>query len=670
MKAVLIGIARMGSTRLPGKVLMPLGQGRVVLDWILRAADEAQLVDEFVVATTVEHRDNEIAQWCAEHHVPCYRGSEDDVLSRFYKAAEAHHADVTVRVTCDCPFIDPQIIDQVIALHETTDADYASNIDPPTWPDGMDCEVISIGALQRAAEQVTNKIDRECVSTYIQRNRFLYRCETLVCPLPAMHKERWVLDTESDYQLCQAIAAEVPHGGWLNIKRFLDKNPEVRRLNAHHQRNERYFAALAKEPIEPRTYHTSRRLLRRAEETIPLGAQTFSKSQIQYPADSPLFVTHGNGGYCFDVDGNRYVDLVGGLLPVILGHNDPDVDYAIRRQLNCGISHSLSTDREAQLSEKLCEIIPCAEMTRFGKNGTDITTAAVRLARCYTGRDLVLSSGYHGWADWTVAWDETRSRGVPLGVVAQTVPFTYGDERVLNMLKDEKFACVVVEPETDPDYLKVLRSACNVTGTVLVFDEIITWPRWGLSGAQGAFGVIPDLTCISKAMANGMPIGALVGRRDIMKKMTEISFSGTFFGETLSLAAAIATIEKLENTTALEDIAMQVRALRTLVGVLIDKHNLTSCLKLDSSPLLRMIFASQDIKTLFIQEMAKAGTLIIHSHNLSAAHGGTEMKRVLISHDHAFGTIREALDHGDIEQRISGQAIPEYANVRNVRAAS
>jgi len=663
MKTVMIGIARLGSSRLPGKVLFDLG-GKPVLSWIAYAAQQAHLVDEFVVATTTDPRDYAIRKWCKANGIRCYRGSENNVLRRFYEAAKLAEADVAVRVTCDCPFIDPHVIDQVIALREAHDADYASNIDPPTWPDGLDCEAIRFDALDITHREATSKIDRECVTTYIQRNKDGYDCVNLTCPLPDMHKERWVLDTESDYQLCQAIAGEFTSGNWLGIKRFLDKNPELRQLNAHHPRNERFYAALAEEPITPRTYTQSKALLARAERTIPLAAQTFSKSKIQYPANSPLFLTHGDGGYCFDVDGNRYVDLVGGLLPVILGHRDPDVDAAVRRQLDRGISFSLATELEAELSETLCRLIPSAEMTRFGKNGTDVTTAAVRLARAYTGRDLVLSSGYHGWADWSVAWDTARNTGVPANMRYATTTMRYGDEENTKMLLDTKlYACAIVEPETDPEFLRHLRNMCIVTGTVLIFDEIITWPRWGLAGAQGAYGVTPDLTCISKAMANGMSISALVGKREIMSHMEKISYSGTFFGETLSIAAAIATIKKLESENVIEKILGAGRELFQRADRLLSKSGIP--IKFGGHTCLpRLEFGDQDIKTLFIQEMAQAGTLIIASHNLSYAHGPNEIKRVLSSYDHALSVIRDAIDKGNIKDRIHGHSIPKEANVR------
>lgn len=665
MKTVLIGIARMGSTRLPGKVLMPLGEVQEsVLAWVVRAAKLAHLVDEFVVATTTAPRDDAIHQWCNARKIRCYRGSEDDVLDRFTKAAIASNADVAVRVTCDCPFVDPSIIDQVIALREAHDADYASNIDPPTWPDGMDCEAIHIEALIVASREAKSKIDRECVTTYIQRNKDGFDCVNLTCPLPGMHKERWVLDTEADYELCKRIAEDVPEGGWLNIKRFLDTHPEMRQFNAHHPRNERFYAAIAEEPLEPRIYRQSKELLARAEKTIPLAAQTFSKSKIQYPANSPLFLTHGDGGYCFDVDGNRYVDLVGGLLPVILGYRDPDVDAAIRQQLDRGISFSLATELEAELSETLCRLIPCAEMVRFGKNGTDVTSAAVRLARAYTGRDLVLSSGYHGWADWTVAHDKVRCVGVPTLEQLNTCPFNpdnFWD--TVGRRQHGKIAAVILEPECSPEHLRDCRKFCDDSGAILIFDEIITWPRWGLGGAQKLYGITPDLTCISKAMANGMPISALVGTRQIMQHMEKISYSGTFFGETLSIAAAIATIKKLEQEHVVEKIREQSDALAVRVISLLGIKDLH--IRLGGHPGLRRLeFGSQEIKTLFIQEMAQAGVLIIASHNLSYAHGPNEINRIGAAYAHTLGVIDDALRKGDIKERIANHAIPAHANVR------
>src|SRR5215475_6279824 len=607
----------MGSTRLPGKVMMDLG-GKPVIQWVIDAASHCKLVDQIVVATTEDPKDDVLADYVNHQHPKfsnlwTYRGEVNDispgvndVTKRMLSAARNAAADIIVRVTGDCPFQDSNVIDQVIALRETTDADYACNTDPPTWPDGLDCEAFTMDALEIVNREATTVLDRNCVTSYIYHNQHKFKCETLICPLPGMHKERWVLDTEDDYKFCQLIATHCHDQGWLRTKLYLDRHPELRKINAHHPRNERFYAAMATEPLTPRAYEESKRLLTKAEEIIPLGTQTFSKSKIQYPSESPLFVTHGDGGYCYDVDGNRYVDLVGGLLPVILGHRDPDVDYAIRRQLNRGISHSLAAELEIQLAETLCRLIPCAEWARFGKNGSDVTSAAVRLARAHTGRDYIISSGYHGWHDWAVTNDEIRNKGVFNR--NKTLPLVHGDisgfdSEGVALWKDD-LAAIIIEPETDPEFLKECRKFCDETGALLIFDEVITGFRFDLGGAQKLYGVTPDLACFGKAMANGMPLSALVGKQEFYETMEKISYSGTFFGETLSLAAAIATIEKLEREDVLTKIADEQQKLITIIG----QEFPWKCLKWNGHVALpRIGFPDNDVKTLFIQEMAQQG---------------------------------------------------------------
>ena len=234
------------------------------------------------------------------------------------------------------------------------------------------------------------------------------------------------------------------------------------------------------------------------------------------------------------------------------GYRDPDVDLAIRRQLTRGISFSLPTTLEMELAERLVKHIPCAEMVRFGKNGTDATSAAVRLARAATKRDRLILLGYHGWQDWYIG-ATTRNLGVPACVSALSHLAPYGDLEAIEDLfarHPGEFAAVMLEPmntvEPAPGYLKGLKDLVHRHGALLIFDEIITGFRWSIGGAQARYGVTPDLACFGKAMGNGMPISAVVGRADIMRLMEDIFYSGTFGGETLSLAAAIATIDKID----------------------------------------------------------------------------------------------------------------------------
>ena len=678
MKTVAIIIARMGSTRLPGKVLMELG-GCLVLEWVIDACQQATGIDEVWVATSGLPQDDAILEICRINGIDCFRGSESDVLGRFHGAAVASNADVVVRVTGDCPFVDPNVIAEVVALRKATNADYASCIDPPTWPDGLDCEAVTMDALTAANNEAVSQIDRDTVTQFIVRNRRRFKAVNLTCPIPGLHKERWVLDTEHDLRLCKEIAENAfkfnykGQTQYLQILNYLNNNPWLRKINEQHPRNERFFAALAAEAPAEKDLTTSKTVYERASKAIPLAAQTFSKSKIQFPAHSPLFVTHGDRGHVFDVDGNRYVDLIGGLLPVVLGYRDPDIDAAVRDQLDRGISFSLPTEAEVELSETMCRLIPCAEMVRLGKNGTDVTSAAIRLSRAFTGRDLVLATGYHGWADWAVAHDGLRSTGVPVSVGRDVVRCRYGDNGILELLKIHDYAAVIVEPETDPIWLQALRERCDETGTILIFDEIITGFRWNLGGAQALHGVTPDLATFGKAMGNGMPISALVGKRDIMKSMEKISYSGTMFGEALSIAAAKATLAKIEAEEVVNSNWDKAQKLTHELQILLYHHDLMEEIEIGHGPLFRLAFKGQGedawrsnsaIKTLFIQEMARNGVLMINSHNMMHAHTWDDHVKVVAAYQMTLEAIAAGLKKGDIEQRIGSHAIPATANVR------
>jgi glutamate-1-semialdehyde 2,1-aminomutase len=617
--------------------------------------------------------------------VRVYRGSEHDVLERFARTAEAAGADVLVRITADCPLFDPAVAGLVLRLRAISGADYASNVDPRTWPDGLDCEVVTAAALRTAAAEATDPSDREHVTPYVRNNRARFTWETLISPLSGLPGERWTLDTANDLRFLQEIARRLKPGqipSYLDVLTILDREPQLRAANLA----EADLAGLMREgapraPGKPRTFQRSQELIRRAEQVIPLGSQTFSKSRLQYPPGAaPLFATHGDGGRIFDVDGNQYVDLVSALLPVVLGYRDRDVDSAIRRQLTRGISLSLPSELETELAERLRKHIPCAEMARFGKNGTDATSAAIRLARAATRRERVMALGYHGWQDWYIG-ATTRNLGVPAAVTALTHLAPYGDLAAADKLLKAhpgEFAAVILEPagatEPPPGYLQGLLELTHKHGALLVFDEIITGFRWALGGAQARYGVTPDLACFGKAMGNGMPISAVVGRASVMRLMEQIFYSGTFGGEALSLAAAIATVDKIERRDVIGQLWRTGGELMAGARQRIAAAGLEGVIGLVGvAPWAILSFkdhaaASRDaIKTLFLTEMIQAGVLINASHNVCFAHTPEDVAQVLAAYDRALPAVREALAKGDLERRLQDRIIrPVFA----VRAAS
>ena len=426
-------------------------------------------------------------------------------------------------------------------------------------------------------------------------------------------------------------------------------------------------------------------LYARALETIPLASQTFSKSVMStVEGAAPLFLERGDGARAWDVDGNAYIDYVLGLLPIVLGYRDVDVDGAIRAQLDKGISFSLATSLEPDLAERLVEIIPCAEMVRFGKNGSDATSAAIRLARAHTGRDKIAICGYHGWHDWYIG-TTARHLGVPDAVRALSAIFRYNDADSLETLLKQgpdAFAAVILEPAgleaPQPGFLEAVRSLCDRYGVVLVFDEIVTGFRIHLGGAQAVYGVTPDLASFGKAMGNGMPISAIVGRRDIMLRMNDIFFSGTFGGEALSLAASIATIDKLRRLDGPARFAALGQRLKRGVGEVIDSNGLKQELTVRGGDWWPAVTATGNgradavlVSSLLKQELIEAGVLMGSTFNLCLAHDAEDViDETLAAWRSAAGKLAEALASNDPAARLRGKRMQPVFQVRQQKVES
>ena len=430
--------------------------------------------------------------------------------------------------------------------------------------------------------------------------------------------------------------------------------------------------------METKDFAATGLLYERALRTIPLASQTFSKSAMMYVGGvSPLFLERGEGCRVWDADGNEYIDYVLGLLPIVLGYRDPDVDGAIRAQLERGITFSLATELEAELAERLVRLIPCAEMVRFGKNGSDVTSAAIRLARAYTGRERVALCGYHGWHDWCIG-TTSRHLGVPQAVRDLSSTFPFNDADALEQLlkqEPEGFAAVILEPAgaVDPEsgFLERLREITEKYGALLIFDEIATGFRIHMGGAQAKYDVTPDLATFGKAMGNGMPISAIVGRAKIMAWIEKIFFSGTFGGEALSLAAAIATIDKLERTGAVARIYSAGEQLGDGVRQVLARRGLATRYAV-KGPSWRPVVKARECEisavvatSLLRQELIANGLLMGAGINLCLVHDDEEViSATVAAWDHAAAALAVAFASNHPESYLRGKPIQPIFEVR------
>ena len=414
-------------------------------------------------------------------------------------------------------------------------------------------------------------------------------------------------------------------------------------------------------------YAKSEEQLKRAEQTIPLGSQTFSKSRTQYPVGiSPLYAARAKGAEIWDIDGNHYIDLVSALASVTLGYGDKGVEKSVAKQLKLGVSMSLPGVLEAEVAELIVEMVPSAEMVRFGKNGSDATSAAIRLARAYTGRDHIIVCGYHGWQDWYIG-ATSRNKGVPDSVSRLTHKFEYNNIDSLRTLLNEfncEIAAVIMEPmnisSPDPGFLESVQTLTRSAGALLIFDETITGFRFARGGAQELFGITPDLSTFGKGMANGFPLSAVVGRRDVMMEMEKIFFSGTFGGELLSLASAKYVLSKLYKNDFTKDLSNIGHVITDSLSELIEQHSLSSILSLSGHPSWKFInwsptekYSSEGLRTFFMQLMFKNGILVLNSHNVTLAHNKKIQNQMLDGYDSVLKEIAEALKDDNLLEKLS-----------------
>lgn len=417
----------------------------------------------------------------------------------------------------------------------------------------------------------------------------------------------------------------------------------------------------------------SKQLYDEALRLIPGGSQTLSKRPQAFAMGlMPIYLERGQGCRVWDVDGNCYIDYIGALGPVTLGYCYPAVDQAVRAQLAKGCIFSMMHPLEVEAAREIVEAVPCAEMVRFLKTGAEATSAAVRIARAFTGRELVVSSGYHGWLDtWTAERTGTMARGVPAALRDSIAGFAFGKfdgldslEAVLNSRKGE-VAAIIMEPVsyTDPDtgaYLRFVQELADRHRVVLIFDEIVSGFRVARGGAQELFGVTPDLACFAKGISNGLPVAAVVGTRRIMQVAADLIISSTYGGDALGLAAVVACLREYREKNVVEHLAATGKRLVGGLNAVAVENGLK--LRFQGHPMMSTFafgYETPEINdrmmTLLLGEMARRGVLLRRGGLIfiSYSHGESEIEETISKSRIVFPLLREALESGNLEAQTS-----------------
>lgn len=396
--------------------------------------------------------------------------------------------------------------------------------------------------------------------------------------------------------------------------------------------------------------------------------QTLAKGPGQFTKGvAPKYLQKGKGSHVWDVDGNEYIDFNAAIGPLSLGYAYPAVDEAIKKQLEDGITFSLMHPLEVELSELIQEVIPNAEAVKISKTGADVCSAAIRVARAFTGREKIFCCGYHGWHDWYIGIT-SRNAGIPEAIQNMTYTFEYNNIQAIKEALDEDVAAIILEPfifeAPQNNFLQELAEVCRENGTLLIFDEMWTGFRIALGGAQEYFKVTPDLAVYSKACANGMPIALLTGRADVMELFNSEVFSYTTFGgEALSLAASIATIKEIRDKNVpayLDEKGGIIKDGYNEIAKEFGLENLTKCIGYNCRSMVT--FAPEagnglEVKALMQQEMIKRGVLWAGFHNMCFSHSDEDIQYTLSAYREVMPILKEAIESKDVKSYLKGEVL-------------
>ena len=664
MKTLAIVQARMGSTRFPNKVMRPIN-GVPMIELLLCRLAEAKRIDLIILATSDDPRNQTLADHVRGLGYEVYQGSENDVLDRYCQAAKQHRPDTIVRITGDCPLIDPELVDEIIDAYEAQGVEYLSNTLPPTYPDGLDIEVFSFRAMQQAAQQATKPAEREHVTPFI-RESGLFKTGNFAHEQD-YSLERWTVDEPADFEVVRNVFKHFrprTDFGWQEVMALRQTQPALFQANQHLIRN------------EGATLGTGQKLWKRAKHIIPGGSMLLSKrAEMFLPDQWPAYFSKAKGCKVWDLDGREYIDMsIMGIGTNTLGYGHPEVDEAVRKTIAAGNMSTLNCPEEVYLAERLVELHPWADMVRFARSGGEANAVAIRIARAASGKDKVAFCGYHGWHDWYLAanlGDEKtlaghllpglEPNGVPRNLRDTIFPFTYNCfDELKDLVNAHDIGVIMMEVSRNQGpqdgFLEKVRKLASDRGIVLIFDECTSGFRQALGGLHKLYGVEPDMAMFGKAMGNGYAITATIGRREIMEAAQSSFISSTFWTERIGPTAGLKTLEVMERTRSFQQITQTGLQIGEGWRKLATKHGLD--IQVSGLPALNSFsFKSQNAlayKTLITQEMLAKGYLAANSVYVCTEHTPEVVEDYLQALDPIFGLIKSCEEGRDVLTLLKG----------------
>ncbi len=572
LKTLTIIQARLGSSRLPGKVLKKFKK-ITYLELMIRRLKKSKTIDKIVVATTKNKNDEKILKLCNRLKISCFRGSEYDVIDRYYKVAKNFNAKNIIRLTSDCPLIDPKVVDKVVNSYFATNADYATNTMPPTYPDGMDVEIFKFKNL-KTAWRISRRLKnfREHVTTHIIQDIKVKK--TNISYTKNYSHIRITLDEKVDVKVINNVLKSFPNiysFGIDDIIKLYKKKTKLFKENMHIKRNNQNKLCAGQKTWQ------------RAKKIIPGGTMLFSKNpDLFLPNKWPAYFSKSKGCKIWDLDNNCYNDLsYMGVGTNILGYSHPRIEKKVIKTVRLGSLTSLNSKEEIYLAEKLVDMHKWSDMVRFTRSGGEANAVAIRIGRAASGRDKIAICGYHGWHDWYLSSNLNNRNnlnnhlmknvpviGVPNALKNTVFAFDYNDFNTLkNIVSKHKIGVIKMEVKRNEEpvnnFLKKVRKLANDNKIVLIFDECTSGFRETFGGLHKKYRVEPDLAIFGKALGNGHAINAIIGKKSVMNYCKSTFISSTFWTERIGPTAALETLKVMEEEASWNRITQLGKFIKT-----------------------------------------------------------------------------------------------------------
>ena len=651
-KTIAIIQARLTSTRFPKKILQKIN-GLTLIEFLIKRVKASKMIDEVIVAIPNNAKNQTLKKYLK--NINFFMGSENDVLDRYYKAAKKFKANTVIRICGDCPFTDPKIIDQLLLLFSNKKYDYVSNTIKPTFPDGLDAEVFSFKVLEETWKNANLEKDREHVTPYIIRNKKFKKYNRKF--KKDLSSLRLTIDETIDLKQLKLIYKNLKdkkNFGIEEINNLYNKDKKLFSINSNIKRN------------EGSELNLGQKLWKKAKILIPGGNMLLSKRPEMFaPNQWPVYYSKAKGCNVWDLENRKYLDM--SLMSVgtnILGYSNKYIDDSVIEAIKKSNMSSLNCPEEVYLSEKLIDMHQHFDMIKYARTGGEANAIAVRIARAASGKDKIAICGYHGWHDWYLSANLNNNdsngvlkdhllpglstEGVPKNLKNTVYPFKFNNFKKLEKICSEQKIGVIkmeifrnIPPENN--FLKKVRNLATKKGIVLIFDECTSGFRESFGGLHLKYNIKPDMCILGKALGNGYPITAVMGKRNIMENAQTSFISSTFWTERSGYVAALKTLEIMEKIKSWKIISDQGKKIKKIIQSLANKNNINLIISgLDACPSYTIKSNEwMKYKTLITQEFLKMKILGGNTTYVSTAHTDQILKKYELNLNKIFNLIKK-----------------------------